>query len=343
MSAQGSNLNNLVEHVIGVEAATRVAQLMKVPSVFSIWECGWVSRKEIAQALNMLLFADLLQRVPSGRQYTEEVAAQGGKVMHDHGALRTVRWTDNGALPPGEYAFTRILEPLGYRLNGLFPLDRIGMTGRSYAHQDCPDQIAQFFVSELHPEKFSEQFQATVTRVLSTSQDPLTPQAQSMLHELARDGRLPFAAALELLPQLQACFGRQHAIPALQDYAMLLTESAEMAWIATEGNAFNHVTDRVDDVELVARQQTELGRPMKQAIEVSKNGRIKQTAFIADPVLRQFRDNNGALVERMVPGSFYEFISRQQYFDAEPKITRLDLGFDAGNAQGIFKMTAAAS
>jgi len=90
MSAQGSNLNNLVEHVIGVEAATRVAQLMKVPSVFSIWECGWVSRKEIAQALNMLLFADLLQRVPSGRQYTEEVAAQGGKVMHDHGALRTV-------------------------------------------------------------------------------------------------------------------------------------------------------------------------------------------------------------------------------------------------------------
>ena len=116
---------------------------------------------------------------------------------------------------------------------------------------------------------------------------------------------------------------------------MLLTESAEMAWIATEGNAFNHVTDRVDDVELVARQQTELGRPMKQAIEVSKNGRIKQTAFIADPVLRQFRDDNGALVERMVPGSFYEFISRQQYFDAEPKITRLDLGFDAGNAQAF--------
>ena len=164
-----------------------------------------------------------------------------------------------------------------------------------------------------------------------------------MLHELARDARLPFAAALQLLPQLLACFGRQHPVPALQDYAMLLAESAEMAWIATEGNAFNHVTDRVDDVGQVARQQRALGRPMKQTIEVSGNGRIRQTAFVADPVLRQFRGADGELVERMVPGSFYEFISRQQYFDAAADITRLDLGFDAGNAQGIFKMTAAAS
>jgi hypothetical protein len=346
MASHQSNLFNLVEKTLGTENTERVMQLMTIPSGFSVWECGWVSRKELTQALNMVLFFDLLSRVPTGRLYTEEAAARGGKVFHDHGALRTVRWMQNGALPPGEAAFTRILEPLGYRLNGIFPLDRIGMTGRSYAHADNPEEIAQFFVSELHPERFSARFQDAVTRVLSSSKDPLPPQAQCLLHELARDGRLSFADAAELLPRLKACFDRQHDIPLLSDYEILREESDEMAWIATEGNAFNHVTDRVDDLERLTREQAALGRPMKKAIEVSQSGRIRQTAFKADPVLRPFRDGQGGVVQREVPGSFYEFISRdriaQTLAQAPSQPAALDLGFDAGNAQAIFKMTAAA-
>lgn len=341
MASHHCNLFNLVEKTIGAEHTEWVMNLMTIPSGFNVWEYDRVSRKEMAQALNMVLFVDLLMRVPSGRSYTEEVAASGDRVLHDHGALRTVRWKDNGALPPGEVAFTRILEPLGYRLNGVFRLDRIGMTGRSYAHCDSPDQIAQFFVSELHPEKFSEPFQAAVTRVVSSSRDPLSPHAQFLLHELARDGRLPFAEAAGLLTQLKACFARQHEIPALADYELLLAESDEMAWIATEGNAFNHVTDRVDDLEWLTLEQAARGRQMKKAVEVSQNGRIRQTAFQADSVIRQFRDAHGAVVEREVPGSFYEFISRDEYLDPLSQKRCLDLGFDAGNAQAIFKMTAA--
>ncbi len=341
MASHNSNLYNLVEKAIGPEKTKWLMTVMTNPAGFSVWECGWVSRRELAQALNMLLFSDLLTRVPTGRLYTEEVAARGGKVFHDHGALRTVRWKSHGALPPGECAFTRILEPLGYRLNGVFPLDRIGMTGRSYAHGDNPDGIAQFFVSELHPERFSEDFQAAVTRVLSSSKDPLSPHAQWLLHELARDARLPFDDALALLPELQVCFARQHAIPALSDYEILLAESQEMAWIATEGNAFNHVTDRVDDLERLVREQAALNRPMKADIEISRSGRIRQTAFKADRVMRQFRDRQGQLVECEVPGSFYEFISRDHVGDVPSQPSRLDLGFDAGNAQGIFRMTAA--
>ena len=342
MGLQNSNLTNLVEKVIGAEACAWVLELMTVPGSFATWEEEWVSRKELAQALNMVLFYDLLQRVPTGRQYTEEVAAKGGKVFHDHGALRTVRWAENGALPPGETAFTRILEPLGYKLNGTFPLDRIGMTGRSYAHIDAPDDIAQFFVSELHPGRFSPAFQQAVTRVLSSSQDPLSPKSQFLLHELARDGRIGFADAAAMLPELKACFGRQHAVPHLADYEIMLAESAEMAWIATEGNMFNHVTDRVDDLLRVTEEQKALQRPMKQSIEISKTGRIKQTAFKADMVLRQFIGTDGELIEMMVPGSFYEFISRDRYLDTVADVQKLDLGFDAANAQGIFKMTATA-
>ncbi|MGV7246933.1 DUF1338 domain-containing protein, partial [Caballeronia sp. M23-90] len=84
------------------------------------------------------------------------------------------------------------------------------------------------------------------------------------------------------------------------------------------------------------------GRPIKDSVEVSKSGRVRQTAFRADPVRRVFIDKTGAQIERDVPGSFYEFISRDTVLDNATGRSVLDLGFDAGNATGIFKMTAAA-
>jgi len=337
-----TNITPLVSLNLGADKATRLANLVATPQQLPAGEPSRPNRAEIAHALNLVLFAGILERVPTGKAYTEDVAAAGGKVHFDHGAIRTVRWRENGALPAGEAAFTRILRPLGYRLNGTYPLERIGMTGRSYAHADAPEEIAQFFVSEFHPERYSDGFQQAVSRVTGASADPLTPRAQSLLWELERDGALPEAEAAELIGVLARCFERQHATPCLEDYERLLAESAEMAWIATEGNAFNHATDRVDDVFALSEQQKAIGRPIKEKVEVSGSGRVKQTAFRADPVRRAFIGADGAEVVRDVPGSFYEFITRDTYVDEAQAVTRTDLGFDAGNAQGIFKMTAAA-
>lgn len=298
-----------------------------------------LTQAELAQALNMLLFGDLLERVPAGRAYVEDVLRAGGKVHFDHGALRTVQWP-SGALPPGEASITRVLRALGYRHNGTYPLERLKMTGRSWAHVEFPEEIAQFFVSELHPDRFSAPFQLAVSRVIGASRDPLGAQEIALLEQLARDKSLPRHAALKLLPVLQACFARHHGLFALQDYELLLAESAEMAWIATEGNAFNHATDRVDDVEAVAAAQRRLGRPIKNAVEVSQSGRVRQTAFRAAEVEREFIDADGRRVRRSVPGSFYEFISRGMVEEAGRKQV-LDLQFDAGNATAIFGMTTA--
>ncbi|MBI3284272.1 MAG: DUF1338 domain-containing protein [Burkholderiales bacterium] len=335
-----TNLLTLLSKQLGRTAASELVSLMHMSSKFRIWEEGRVARAELAQALNMLLFAGVLQRVPSGKAYTEDVVAAGGKVMLDHGALRTVRWFGSGDLPPGEAAVTRILKPLGYQLNGVYPLDRLNMTGRSYAHLDDAENISQFFVSELHPERFSPAFQQAVARVLGSSSDPLSPAAFSLLNELERDGSLSLEQAHQLLPVLVACFARQHQIPALADYEILLAESAEMAWIATEGNVFNHATDRVPDVVATAARQQQLGRAIKEKVEISGSGRVRQTAFRADRVQRELRAADGSLVVRTVPGSFYEFISRDRLPQPAGAEAGLDLGFDAGNAQGIFKMTA---
>ena len=80
------------------------------------------------------------------------------------------------------------------------------------------------------------------------------------------------------------------------------------------------------------------GYPMKAAVEVSKNGRVRQTAIIADKVARPFLEADGSAVELDVPGSFYEFITR----DIDPETGKLDLTFDSGNATGIFAVTRSA-
>lgn len=340
---RNANVESLLLKLLGRGKADALFSTLNFPSVLADCETGTVTRAELAQALNMALFEDLLSRSPNGRAYTRDAIAHGGSVFFDHGALRTVRWAHTGALPPGEAAFTRMLRPLGFRLNGRYPLDKLGMTGRAYAHADAPGEIAQFFVSELHPERFSPAFQQAVTNVVGASKDPLTPRALAQLWELERDGGLSLETAHELLPVMVGAFARQHDVPSETDYEVLLKESAEMAWIATEGNAFNHATDRVADVFALSEGEKAKGRPMKPEVERSRSGRVFQTAYRADVVARMFKAADGTLVTRDVPGSFYEFITRKREFDQVSRSWVTDLRFDAGNAQGIFKMTASAA
>jgi len=332
-------LSKLVIATLGADAGMEILDTLTIdPAVTGDGDV--VSRATVAMALNAVLMHGLLERVPTGAAYVADRRRAGQRITFDHGALRTVRFMDGptGALPAGERAFTRILEPLGYRIAGVYPLGQLKMTGRAYVHADHAETIPQFFVSELHVEEFSPAFHDAAVRVFGSSRDPLTAEARTLLERLSSQGWAPMWLAVDGLPALAATFGRQHDMPAEADYRLLLAESAEAAWIATEGNAFNHVTDRVGDVEALAVEQKALGRPMKDEVEISTNGRVLQTAFKADPVNRRLRTESGE-TELVVPGSFYEFISRDSFTAANGRRT-LDLTFDSGNAQGIFKMTA---
>ena len=321
----------LLDAVAGPEVRREIDRRIDLPLLAH--SEGEVPRAAVACALCALLFHGLIQRVPEGRAYVDEQLSMGRKVCFDHGAIRTVDGF-TGSLPQGDGAFARILEPLGFIRTGVYPLDRLKMTGRVFTHADDPENIAQFFVSELHVSRFSAQFQEAARRTMSTSVDPLPAPATGLLERLRRDKSLPMDEAAQLLRWLLGCFGRHHEEPHLQDYELLLAESAEMAWIATEGNVFNHATDRVRDIRHVAEEQRRAGRPLKKDIEISGTGRVLQTAFRASTVRRRFLTEAGH-VERDVPGSFYEFIQRERLPSG-----RLDLSFDSGNATGIFGMTA---
>jgi hypothetical protein len=335
-----SVLQQILTAVVGPDRASRLLRILAIDPAL-LGEGDRASRAVVAQALNVLLFEDLVARVPAAALYVERCLERGDTILHDHGAVRTVDMDGMGALPRGQEAILRVLRPLGYELRGTYPLDRLKMTGRSYAQSEFPEAIAQFFISELHVDRFPAEFAETVARVTSTSQDPLMPEAAALLAKLEAEGSLSIADAVTLLPELVHCFDRQHSEPSLADYEALLPCSAEMAWIATEGNAFNHATDRVADVEQLTREQKALGQPMKDKVETSGSGRVRQTAFHAARVIRSFRAADGSLVEREVPGSFLEFIARD-CLPTESTKPALDLSFDPSNAQAIFKMTATA-
>jgi hypothetical protein len=336
------HLQSLTATAIGAEAAAATLAVLEIPASARANDGPSVSRTTFAMALNAALFHGLVERAPTGAAYVADVRAAGGRVMLDHGALRTVRLAEGptGALPPGYLAFARILEPLGYEAAGLYPLERLKMTGRAFRHRDDPEGLPQFFVSELHADRFSPAFQAVAAHLFGATRDPLDATARAALDALARENACEAQLAHAAMPVLVAAFGRWSPRPELVAYEALLAESAEAAWIATEGNAFNHATDRVGDVEAVAEAQRRLGRPIKPQVERSASGRVRQTAFRADPVAREFLDGE-RVVTRQVPGSFYEFITRDRLPSPVDGVA-LDLGFDSGNAQGIFKMTAPA-
>ncbi|HKT76978.1 MAG TPA: DUF1338 family protein [Sphingobium sp.] len=325
----------LVEAVLGAPAAEGLLATLSIPPALLDESRPHVSRAGFAMAMNLLLFRDLLERVPSGAAYVADTLARGGRVTFDHGALRTVRMPQGptGQLPPGEEAFTRILLPLGYERVGVYPLDRLKMTGRAYAHADAPEAIPQFFLSELHVDRFDEEFGAVAGRVFGTSRDPIDAPGQCLLDRYAAGEPVSFDEAVAALPVIVAAFDRQHEMPSLEDYELLLSRSHEAAWIATEGNAFNHATDRVADVAALAERLRAEDWPIKERLEISRTGRVRQTALRADTVERLFAGKE----VRAVPGSFYEFISR----DVDPATGRMDLAFDTGNATGIFAMTSA--
>ncbi|WP_297846292.1 DUF1338 domain-containing protein [Pseudomonas sp.] len=330
-------LFSLVASVVGQPAAQWLEAHVDVPQGLHdfAWSDAELHRVWLAEALNLCLFHKLVEAVPAGRLYVNEQAEQRRKVVFDHGAIRTVDWFANGELPRGRLAFTRLLEPLGFTDVRTYPLTKLNMTGWGYRQQDLPEDIAQFFVSELHPGRFSEAFQAAAERVVSSSRDPLSAEHLSILNRLQLTRHCSLSEAYRLLPGLYQAFGRQHGVVRHADYQQLLSESAEMAWISTEGNSFNHLTDRVTDLESVVAEQIRRDRPMKDSIETSASGRVMQTAYKACTVKRTMADASGKLQEHQVPGSFVEFIQRK----IDPIDDKLDLNFDSSNAQGIFKMT----
>lgn len=297
------------------------------------------SRADVAFALHAVLFARLLDHVPEGLAYIQYKLMHHDRVTLDHGALRTVAGYGPSGSDAGRLQIARFLEPLGYYQAEIYPLERLRMTGYAFRHRDYPEEIPQYFVSELHPDQFSNNFQKIVARLMSTITDPLSSVHKGLLNKLKQDHKLCRADAVKLVEGLVNAFGRNHDMPTWDEYIALRAESAEMAWISTEGQTFNHATTRSSDLHREVDLVKNMGFALKKDIEVSTSGRVLQTALRAADVLRHFPIQLNDTHQQKVPGSFFEFIERKPLPTTGTDAAPLDLSFDSSNAQGIFAMT----
>lgn len=326
---------SIVREIIGGIRTDEFSHVILVPEAISSFGDENISRAQLSMSLFLVLYADLLERVPHALEYFNRLKSEEETIFLDHGAVRTVLCSRNGELPEGETALNRILIPLGYFHKHTYPLPKLKMTGRSYTHEDLPGLIPQYFVSEFHPEKVGDDnFEKAVISVVETSRDPLSQQILDDLTFIANNKYLPRERSTNFLQEVAAAFSRQHEVPFLRDYETIKAHSAEMAWITTEGNSFNHATDRVADVMELAENERTIGSPIKDTVEVSGSGTIMQTAYKADAISRPFRLDDNEIIQNDVPGSFFEFITRSKLDDGT-----IDLAFDASNATGIFAMT----
>ena len=185
MNKHQSAMNALVGAILPADRARAAREIIE-PMADPAEAAQAVDALAFTVALNTILFADLLDRAATGAAYVDDVRRSGRRVRFDHGALRTIRLPrgDTGALPAGEQAFRRILEPLGYAEAAIYPLPRLRMTGRAYRHRTHPETIPQFFVSELHVDQFGAEFADAAARVFGTSRDPIDPDTAAALARL---------------------------------------------------------------------------------------------------------------------------------------------------------------
>lgn len=174
-------MDELLAALVGGDRANRLLSTVLLPQQLAGEEQprGQVARSAAAMALGLVLLDDLLARVPSGARYVAARRAQDRRIVYDHGAVRTVDWSDTGALPSGVEAIRRLLVPLGYEEVGHYPLGRIHMTGKVFGHQDLSDDLPQYFVSELHADRLPAEAQDAVTRTVGGSVDPLPDGSSS--------------------------------------------------------------------------------------------------------------------------------------------------------------------
>ena len=295
-----STLDRLLCALLGRQSTDQLFAMLEVSTALSDETGPGVSRGVLAQALNMVLFGDLLARAPSARAHVHDRLENGEKVVHDHSVVATIASPHVGGLPSGREALSRVLVPLGFVESGSRRSWEGGVTEHTYLHADHPDDIAGFVVIEVHPHWFSRGFEAAAERVVQSSRDPLQAQT-AWLAALQSEENVELADAVAILRALAACFDRQHATPSLDDYDLLGRESAEMAWIATEGNAVMQVAQRV--AEPNNRGSAVLRGDVSEPVDLL----LLEPAYVERP----FRDSEGRMIGAPVPGPSYKLVGRK--------------------------------
>jgi Domain of unknown function (DUF1338) len=295
---------------------------------------------EIAQQLWDLLWQEYRDRVPYARTYQQMIAEAGGSIANDHIAFRTLRLTidQNGhSIQLGIPYLAKIVEVLGYQQAGEYHFPTQCLYARHYVHpeQDNYD-LPKLFISELIVDELPENVAALIKQ---------TVQGGDFFWDT---DLLPLESidTQILLTQLAHLFKRPWQPPQKSAIEQVNAVSQYGAWVMLYGYAVNHFTGYVNRQQTIKYQTiaqtieglTNLGVPMKSAIEGSIESGLCQTATHAAIEQAWAQDDTGTLIQIPWPYAYYEIAERHQIKDSSGDLVLFE-GFLSAQAQQLFEMT----
>ena len=316
---QESALVDLLEGTVGARRTEALAGLVDIHPALLTPRTGPVPRGVLAMAMDLLLFEDLLRRVPASALYVQQQVREGRKIVYDHGALRTVL-APSGALPQGHLAFARILEPLGYQVNGIYPLelpghDRPGLrpSGPARGHPPVLRERAPSRAVLRRPSRRSRPGSCASAKDPLPCLDPADPGRAAV-----PPGTLPTNRRGGSCPTWWPASTGSMRRPPWPTTRPSWRKAPRWPGSPRRGTPSTTPRTGYRTWWRCPAAQKALGRPMKDEVEVSTSGRVLQTAYKAAQVERAFVEPDGRLVLRTVPGSFFEFITRKPEAGGSP-------------------------
>ena len=198
---------------------------------------------EIAVALWELLWQGYCRRVPVARVYQEMIETDGGRVVLDHIAFRSLRLPGD-RLDLGIGYVARVLELLDYRVADAYHFPERRLFAQHYEHPlESERRLPKIFVSELIVDELSAPVQEAIIGTVARARDELPSPS---LHWL----RLPEQRRLELsdtkretasLDVAQFSTDLPWDLPCREVLEAIAAESLYAAWVLVHGFAVNHV------------------------------------------------------------------------------------------------------
>jgi len=239
-------------------------------------------------------------------------------IINDHIAFRTM-----GVPNLGIQSLEKVFLAHGYQRRDAYRFDAKKLNAFWYSPPSPNLNWPRIFISELCVNELSKSAQSIIKSYTSSiTTDPVdtldlhhAPHVDQFLHS----------------PLWRT--------PTWTDYATLLEESEYAAWVIYNRYYLNHFTISIHHLppgyntiptfnQFIEQQGIRLNRSGGK-MKVSLDGKLRQSATVADMVNASFSDGNQGYITQLISGSYVEFAERLDGRD----------GFDSQNADKIFEST----
>lgn len=254
------------------------------------------------------IWNNYVEVTPSAEK-VHHLLGSGNDVINDHVAYRTFNLA-----PINLDKLAQHLLDLGYKECGEYHFEAKKLYAKHFEHEN--DMLPKVFISELLVEKFPENIQVIIKKLVE----------QMDINAVMQDNFL---------------YSGKHWDISFADYETLLKESEYAAWLAAWGFRANHFTVSINHlanytcINAVNDAVKDGGFTLNNAggeVKGNESVKLEQSSTMADLAPVNFSDG-----VKEIPSCFYEFALRYPLANGE-----LYSGFVAASADKIFESTNAA-